>query len=102
MQGACGVAELVGLAAESQHLRVGTEDEEDSSEDGALNDGARDGTQGIARFAAEGGSAFKSDEAEHGENERGSEIEERDAREPELIDVEMNAVADHHDGENDE
>ncbi len=70
VQGAGGVAERAGFAAKTQHLRVRAKHEEDAGEERALQHGAGNGAQRIARFAAQRGGALKPDEAEDGEHQR--------------------------------
>ena len=69
VQRAGGFAELARFAAEPQHLGVRTQHEENAGEDGALQHGARNGVQRIARFAAQRGCALETHKAEHGEHQ---------------------------------
>ena len=101
VQRARGVAEFAGFAAETKDLRVRAQYEEDAGEDGALNHSARNGAQWIARFAAEGGGAFETHKAEHGQHECGPKVSEGNSAQAELVHIEMKAEANGHNREDD-
>src|ERR1019366_8722501 len=96
MQRARCIAQLARFATKSQYLRVRAKHKENSGKDCALNNGARNSAQWIARFAAERSGAFKADEAEHGEYQRGTERRKSDTAQPELVHVEMKSEMDRH------
>ncbi len=53
----------------AEGFEVGAEDEEETGEDGALDDGAGDSAERVGGFGAEGGGALEADEAEDGEDD---------------------------------
>ena len=69
VQGAGGIAERRGCAAEADHLRVGAEHEEDAGEQRALQHGAGNRLERLARLATQRGGAFKAGKTEDGEHE---------------------------------
>ena len=62
-------AEILSCRAQAQDFGVGADGEDGSSEEGTLNYRAGNGLQGIARFGAERGGAFKSDKTEEREDQ---------------------------------
>ncbi len=67
-----------------ENLDVANEHEEQTRDDEAPDDGARDGAGGVAGFLAEGSGAFETNQAEDGDHHAQPEIHERDAGETEL------------------
>ncbi len=98
VQRACGFAQLSRFAAKTKHFRVRAQHEKNASENRALQHGARNGVERIARFATQRGCAFKTNEAEHRKHKRRSERGERGALQVELVHVDMHAESDRHKG----
>ena len=81
------LAEILAGDAEAEDFGVGADDEEYAAEDGALNDGARDCFERIARFGAERGRAFKSNKAEEREHQSEAQAAAGHANEVKLDEI---------------
>ena len=69
-------------------------------QDGALQHRARNGAQRVARLAAQSGCALEAHKAEHGQHQRRPQRGERNALEPELIQIQMEAMTNQQDHQN--
>lgn len=94
-------AEILVRGVHAEGFEVGAENEEEASEDGALNDGARDGAERIGGFGAEGGGAFETDETEDREDDTETDSGGSDSLQVCLGVVEMQAVVPEQKGEDD-
>ncbi len=103
MQWACGFAELAGFAAETQHLRVRAEHEEDAGQDGALNHCARNGAQRARVLRRQAWWRFQSPtKLNIDSTSAGPRAESETPRKPELVQVKMESEAHQHDAEHDD
>src|SRR5277367_4523523 len=85
--------EIFTCDAQAEHLGISTEDENGSREKGALNYGARNCFERVARFSAERGGTFETDETKEGQDEAQPQAAASHAAKVELLPVEVPAVA---------
>src|SRR5208282_2821970 len=95
-------AEVLPDDAKPHDFGVSAKHEERAAENRALNHGARDGFQGIARLRSKGGGAFEADKTEQSEHETKTQAASRHAAQTELAHVPVRAVADEHERQDDD
>ena len=91
MQRAGGFTQLRRLAAKAQHLAVGAQHEEHSGQNRALQHCARNRLQRFARLSAQRGRASNPTKLNIDSTSAGPSAEMRDALQPELIHIELEA-----------